>query len=102
MSEEGRQLHGHGSCEPDEDTYNDDDDEVFEPDRNFLDAFNWFNFFLKKNVIENLTKTPYFLFVIKKDCEIEMLWNSHFGFNHEIKMSRNANFGKKNREIFMQ
>ena len=73
--------------------------EVFEPDRNFLDAFSWFNFFLKENIVENLTKTPYFLFVIKKDRLIKMLWNLHFGFNREIKMSWNAIFGKKTAKL---
>ena len=39
MSEEDRQLHGHGQCEPDGDTDDNDADELFEPERNFLDAF---------------------------------------------------------------
>ena len=57
---------------------------------------NFFNLIL---IVENLTKTPYFLFVIKKDREIKMLWNSHFGFNREIKMSQNAIFGKKTAKL---
>ena len=38
MSEEEWQLHGYWPRESDEDT----DDEVFELEWNFLDAFNWF------------------------------------------------------------
>ena len=45
---------------------------------------------LNENVVEFFTETPYFLVVIKKDREVRMLWNSHFGFNREIKMSRNT------------
>ena len=86
----------------------------FEPERNFLDAFQ---FFIKENKVENLK--PWLILVCNKaflstsfnflNCEIKMpritLFlldheikkprSTLFLLDHEIKMSRNAIFDKK-------
>ena len=41
MSDEDREVLGYGSIEPDEDS-DDDNDEIFEPGRNFADVFSNF------------------------------------------------------------
>ena len=62
--------------------------------------FDWVTKMHKKFCLFGV-KMPIFYLSTFRNREIKMPWNTLFLLDHEIKMLRNAIYGKKNREIFM-